>query len=125
MANKRLSATYAKGNQKIDISVEVLTWSEDGISYYYSPALDLVGYGTNDQEARQSFETFLDEFVDYTHAKRTIFDELERLGWKVNRRKRRFQPPDKSELIEDNDEYRQLISRSDISPVSRQHSFAI
>lgn len=114
MANKHYNASYNKGNAKIHVNLDVITWQEEGVFYYFSPALDLIGYGQSDEEAQQSFEIMLAEFVDYTHNKRTMFDELERLGWTVNKRKKRMQPPNQEELLQDNEEYRNLMNRQDI-----------
>lgn len=63
---------------------------EEGINYIYSPALDLTGYGKNVKEAKESFEVTLKEFIDYTDNKKTIFDELEHLGWLVNNANNEF-----------------------------------
>lgn len=125
MANKRFNATYEKGNSKIRVTVEVVTWSDDDVFHYYSPALDLVGYGYSDQEAKESFETVFSEFVDYTHSKGTIYDELERLGWTVNKRKKRVQPPSKEELMDDNEDYRNLMKRDDIRTLTKSELLAV
>lgn len=119
MASRHYNATYNKEDAKIHVNVDVITWQEDGIFYYFSPALDLVGYGESDIEARKSFEIMLAEFVDYTHNKRTMFDELERLGWTINKKKKRMHPPKKEELLQDNEEYRNLMDRQDIQKTVR------
>ena len=103
MAKGKLSASYQTDKHQIEIGVEVLTWAEDNIHFMYVPSLDVTGYGNTETEAKRSFKITLNEFIKYTFNKQTIFDELERLGWTVNRKKKRAQQPQKNELIEDND----------------------
>lgn len=124
MANKRFNATYESGNAKINVEAEVFTWVEDNIHYYFSPALDIVGYGINDQEAQQSFEYTLKDFIEYTHNKRTLFDELERLGWTTNKKKKRAHPPTTTQLMDDNEEFRDLLQRPDVQSHKRMLEFA-
>lgn len=125
MANKHYDATYSKGNAKITVKLDVITWEEDNIFFYFSPALDIVGYGQSDSDARESFEHIMGEFVSYTHNKGTLFDELERLGWAVNKKKKRMLPPNTEDLLQDNEEYRNLMSRQDIQTTVREELVAL
>ena len=104
-----IQATLTHGNYVFNISLSILVWEDDGIHYIYSPALDLTGYGTSSVEAQESFEIMLDEFVRYTENKKTIYQELERLGWTVNKKKKRVHPPEKEQMLQDNETYRNLI----------------
>jgi hypothetical protein len=81
MAKTLYKTTFDKQKHKIFIGLSLYTWKEEGIYYIYSPSLDLTGYGNTAKEAKESFEITLKEFVDYTYNKKTIFDELEHLGW--------------------------------------------
>jgi hypothetical protein len=56
---------------------------EKNIHYIYSPHLDLTGYGLTEEEAKQSFDIALYEFLDYTIKKKTLGKVLEKLGWKI------------------------------------------
>ena len=70
--------------------------------------MDLTGYGKTQEEADESFGITMEESLKYMENKSTMFDELERLGWMVNRRKKRVQAPDLETLLSDNDEFAEI-----------------
>lgn len=114
MDKKRANAKYSDGRQNVEFSVSIFLWEEDSIFYVYSPALDLTGYGLTKEEARESFETVLEEFIKYTHNKKTIFKELENLGWAVNKRRKRVVSPDFEDLLSENEHFRHLYKSKDL-----------
>ncbi len=114
----RINAIYDRGDKKIDIVLSLLYWIEDGVHFFYAPALDLTGYGNSEAEARKSLEITLHEFVDYTDNKKTIYAELERLGWTTNKRKRRVSAPSEEDLLAENETYHELANRPDVSRTS-------
>lgn len=111
--HKRSSFTgqYSVDGNVVGVSVPVYLWSEDGITYAMAPALDITGYGKSEAEAKRSFEVMLQEFVSYTHRKKTIYKVLEGLGWTTNRKKKRVVPPAIEDLIQDNEDVREMIAR--------------
>jgi hypothetical protein len=114
MDKKQANAKYSDGKNNVELNVSIFLWQEDSVFYVYSPALDLTGYGLSKEEARESFETVLLEFVKYTHNKKTIFKELENLGWAVNKRKKRVVSPDFEDLLSENDHFRDLYKTKDL-----------
>ena len=114
MDKKRANAKYSDGRQNVEFSVSIFLWEENSIFYVYSPALDLTGYGLTKDEARESFETVLEEFIKYTHNKKTIFKELENLGWAVNKRRKRVVSPDFEDLLSENEHFRHLYKSKDL-----------
>ncbi len=108
MDKKQANAKYSDGRNNVEFNLSIFLWEEDSVYYAYSPALDLTGYGSSKEEAKESFETVLHEFIKYTHNKKTIFQELENLGWAVNKRKRRVVSPDFEDLLSDNEHFRHL-----------------
>lgn len=114
MDKKRANAKYSNGRENVEFSVSIFLWEENSIFYVYSPALDLTGYGLTKEEARESFETVLEEFIKYTHNKKTIFQELENLGWAVNKRKKRVISPDFEDLLSENEHFRHLYKSKDL-----------
>lgn len=56
---------------------------ENGVHFVYSPELELTGYGMDRQEAKESFEVVLQEFIEYATEHKTMEEELARLGWKI------------------------------------------
>ncbi|MGB0981465.1 MAG: hypothetical protein ACPGUH_05125 [Winogradskyella sp.] len=114
MDKKRANAKYSNGRENVEFSVSIFLWEENSIFYVYSPALDITGYGLTKEEARESFETVLEEFIKYTHNKKTIFQELENLGWAVNKRKKRVISPDFEDLLSENEHFRHLYKSKDL-----------
>ncbi|MCO6483703.1 MAG: hypothetical protein J5I62_13015 [Flavobacteriales bacterium] len=111
MSKKHFSAKYDLEGEKLGVGVIVLIWEEDGVHFAMSPSLDITGYGKTEAEAKASFEVMLQEFVTYTHRKKTIFQELERLGWAVNRKRKRVVAPDMLDMIKENDELKDVINK--------------
>jgi hypothetical protein len=114
MAKAKFTGTYNTKYYRVDVGLNMLIWEADGIFYCYSPALDLTGYGKTKEDAKQSFEDTMDEFITYAHNKRTIFDELEKLGWTVNKKKRRVSAPSEQQMLEDNETYKELSNQAGV-----------
>ena len=108
MEKKRVNASYKDGTNQVKLDIAFFGWEEDAIHYVYSPGLDLTGYGHTKEEAKQSFEDVLEEFIRFTHTKKTIFKELENLGWAVNKRKKKVIAPDFEKLLTDNEHFNDL-----------------
>jgi len=115
----RIDASFLKGKERISVNLTLFSWNENNIFYIYSPALDLTGYGYTEDEARSSFAEILEQFVDYTHNKETIFDELERLGWTINKKKKRVKSPDIEDMLIDNDQFKEVINKSGVKKEDR------
>ena len=111
MSKLKFESSYNDGKNSINLVLNLYLWEENSIHYVYSPSLDVTGYGSTEVEAKKSFEITLDEFVKYTHNKNTIFEELEHLGWSVNKKKRRIHAPDLEELLSDNESFRNIYEQ--------------
>lgn len=114
MDEKRANAKYSDGKKNVELNVSIFLWEEDSVFYVYSPALDITGYGLSKEEARESFETVLQEFIVYTHNKKTIFKELENLGWAVNKKKKRVVSPDFEDMLSENEHFKYLYKSKDL-----------
>lgn len=112
MQNKGVySASFKGGKYLVKVRLQIYSWEEDGIRFAYSPAMDLSGYGKTRKEAEQSFHTSMQETLKYMDKKETIFDELERLGWLVNRKKKRVQAPEIESLLKENKDFKSIHER--------------
>lgn len=59
-------------NNKVEAQLDVFCFENDGCRICYAPALDLAGYGLNEQEAEDSFQIVFNEFIgDIIKNKRT------------------------------------------------------
>lgn len=114
MDKKQANAKYSDGRNNVELTVSIFLWEEDAIFYVYAPALDLTGYGLSKVEARASFEMVLQEFIVYTHNKKTIFIELENLGWAINKKKKRVVSPDFEDMLTENEHFNHLYKSKNL-----------
>ena len=49
----------------IEVKVDLVEFEDDDIHYVYSPALELIGYGNTHEEAKESWNTVLEEYFQY------------------------------------------------------------
>jgi hypothetical protein len=125
MGLNKFSAKYRDKSTEHNVNVGVFTWNDDKDIYYaYSPALDLSGYGKNKTEAIKSFETAFFEFVKYTSNKNTLFEELEHLGWTINRKKKKMIAPSMTELLEENETFRDVFDKPGVELVNKKVELA-
>ncbi|QQR85679.1 MAG: hypothetical protein IPJ76_13845 [Flavobacteriales bacterium] len=126
MSKKRIVRSYAvKGGDRVVVGLVVFVWEDDGIHYAFAPSLDITGYGKSEGQAKASLDLMLDEFMEYTHNKGTIYKELERLGWTMNKKKKRLRAPEHAELLADNEDYREIAGRLDVRSEKREVAFAL
>lgn len=122
MQKHHINALVGVDKGKINVGLSLVEFKENNITIIYSPALDLSGYGNNSDEARQSFEVALHEFLKYTTNKSTLNEVLMGMGWTVNglASKPKYRPPLDTELISKNETYSEIINKKNYS-VSRQY----
>ena len=65
MSNLSFKGEFKDGATKIIIKVGVYLFREDNVFIAYCPALDMSGYGENENEAKKSFEQSMGIYVEY------------------------------------------------------------
>ncbi len=110
----RFSGSFATGSKAVKVQLTIYSWSEDNVHFVYSPALDISGYGLTTGEAMESFTHVLGQTLDYMQKKNVLYDELERLGWLINRRKKRVQAPDTESMRRDNKDFARIERIPDV-----------
>jgi hypothetical protein len=105
-------------NSNIEVKVDLIEYEEDGIYYVYSPAFDLIGYGTNAIEARQSWETVLEEYFNYTLNKKSLIKDLEQRGW-VIRRKKQFKAPTFTWMLQNNEQLSDIYNNHNFHKITQ------
>jgi hypothetical protein len=98
------------GTKSIKIDLKVLFFEEEKIYYAYMPSLDVTGYGKTDEAAKESHSIVVAEFLRYTISKNTLFIEMQRLGWKIKSKKKPMHAPPLSDLINTNDQLREIVN---------------
>jgi predicted RNase H-like HicB family nuclease len=61
----------------------VLSFKDENIYNIYCPSLNLVGCGYTKEEADDSFNIVLEEYIRHTTENQTLIKDLESLGWDV------------------------------------------
>jgi len=93
------TSQYRDGRNWVNVKLSLIEFEEDGLYFVYSPALDLTGYGKTEVEAKESYNIAMEEFLTYTTHKETVFEELERLGWTISKKKK-ISAPSLPELLQ-------------------------
>ena len=78
-----MATNYIKSDgNKIEICLEVLFQEDkDGVVVSFAPALNLSGCGRSIQEAKESFQIVLREYILYTREHGTLEEDLIRHNW--------------------------------------------
>lgn len=104
MKAQRFIGVYSmKQGTGISVELSIILFEEDGLHYAYCAALDIMGYGNSEIEARQSFETILEETLSYAISQGTLPALLASCGWEKNC------PPKISDIIARNSELADII----------------
>ena len=109
----RFTGVLNADNKNITVNLQMIEFEEDECTIVYCPALDVSGYGKNLQEASDSFKISLDEFFKYGLHKKTIFDELKSMGWKIKHNHANMQAPSMTKLLEKNENFSRIFNNSD------------
>ncbi len=98
---------------KIKANLTLIGFKEGKTFLIYSPALDLTGYGKNEEEAKQSFHIMFEGFIDYATKKGTLKNELNRLDWQINGSAKmpKFTQPNFADLLIKNKDLYSLIDK--------------
>lgn len=109
-----LISQYVPGG--FSFSLDIYAFKEGDAHIYYSPALDISGYGLTDNEARESLLFSIREYLDYGIKKRTLVKDLRAHGWKVRSlRQKKFKAPDLDDMVAKNGTLRDILINRDYS----------
>lgn len=118
--NKKFNGTFkAPSGDKITAQLFVMLFADGDTTVAYCPAINVYGYGSDEEQARASFEVCLDEFFTYTLNKGTLFVELEHLGWHC-KSKHRLKPPTLAQLITRNKEMSDIWNNKNFTKFDKQ-----
>jgi hypothetical protein len=100
------------GNVSYNVRLPFIIFEEDNSTIVYCPPLELSGYGSTENDAKESFRVSLEEFLRYTTHKDTLKAELKRLGWKMkNSISKPMIPPTMEELLRNNSNFSRVFNR--------------
>lgn len=105
------TAFITKDKNEYIIKISVVQFQEDNTFIVYCPALDLSGYGLSDEEARQSFQTVLLEYIRYADNKGTLDADLKSHGWtRLKPKSPSMIPPTMTDLLSTNENFSQIFN---------------
>ncbi|NJM16399.1 MAG: hypothetical protein HC896_14400 [Bacteroidales bacterium] len=106
-----LNGDWKEGRSSIKTTLSIIVFEEDENYVMYCPALDLSGYGKDENEAYESFKVVLDEYFRYTTNKDTLKIDLKSLGWHVPKSKqKKASPPSMQHLLSTNDNFCRIFN---------------
>lgn len=112
--NKTISGNWVSGKNKIECKLPLIVFEEDNCIITFCPALDLSGYGATEVEANHSFEETLSEYFRYTVNKKTLAEDLKKLGWKIRKNLHKDPiPPSMGDLLENNEDFKRIFNTHD------------
>ena len=100
------------------MNLSLVEYKDDEAYYSYCPALDLIGYGDNEEEAKKSFQLVLEEYIRYTTENQTLIADLKEHGWKITDNGEKLTPPNLSELLQSNNELNDIFNKYDFNKYS-------
>ncbi|MEZ4888495.1 MAG: hypothetical protein R3E32_27455 [Chitinophagales bacterium] len=99
----------------MNVQLAVLKFIDDGIHFFFVPALDIVGYGQSESEAETSFGLSLEEFIEYTLQKNTYQSELQELGWSFS--DQQLNPPTLDYLIAVREDVKEIVQNKEFNKI--------
>jgi hypothetical protein len=118
--NLKFSGHFEDGGSRITCKLPVIIFKEDRVNIAYCPALDLSGYGATEREARASFETVLAEYFTYTTRKKTLDQDLAKLGWNIKKSlKKGATPPSMVHLLQHNEDFSRIFNNHEYKKIDR------
>ena len=121
MSSLKFSGNLGDDKTAIKTELSLIYFVEEGTHIIFSPALDLSGYGNDEQEAKDSFEIVLQEFISYGMNKKTLMQDLKEHGWKIkgNKNRPKIQSPDLSEMLKSNSELEDIFQTKNFQKYNR------
>ena len=112
MNNKlNYKAKHTSEGSTISTELTLISFEEGDVSFVYCPALDLTGYGNDEDEAKKSFSQTLKMYFDDTTNKNTLFQDLEKHGWIIEKQKK-LKSPDFDFLFRRNKQFKSIVNIS-------------
>lgn len=122
--NHHINVNFKNAEAKVKANIVLISFKEQDNFIIYSPHLEVSGYGKSEEEAMQSFNHCLGVFLDYTTNKKTLHQELKRLGWQLKKgsekRPKKIDAPSMTDLAMHNEQLKELLNKHDISTIQKE-----
>ena len=119
--NRKINGKWKNYEHTVNVNLSLIIFEEEGSSIVYCPALDVSGYGFNENEAIESCEVSLGEFFQYSLHKKTFISELKRMGWTIKKSKTKpMTPPTMSKMLEGNANFNHIFNNYPFKKINEQ-----
>lgn len=106
-------------NTGITVQLSVYLFEEDEYTIAFCPALDLSGYGANEEQATGDLQAVLTEYFLYTTQKKTIREDLQNLGWVVKKSMhKKMLPPSEEQILKTNENFSHILKTFPVRKVN-------
>jgi len=112
------SFIHQKASGRLQLSLVAFV-GDDSNYFVYCPALDLTGYGHNEDEAKISFEQTLKMYMNYTINKETFVDDLKAHGW-IFKNKKHIASPPFSDMLKSNKEFENIVEKRNFTKYTHE-----
>lgn len=117
---RTIEGHWVHGKNKIECVLPLISFNEDDCFITYCPALDLSGYGKTETESDKSFEVVLSEYFKYTVNKKTLAEDLEKMGWTIRRKLHKSAiPPSMGKLLETNEDFNRIFNNHEFRKTNK------
>lgn len=80
--------------KNVEVKLDIFFVKEDNFYIAFSPAMDLTAYGNSMRDAKKSFETTFQIYLEESFKDDTLIDDLLKHGWTVQTQPTaKFTPP--------------------------------
>ena len=108
----------------LEVVLDVIVYKDGDMFYAYAPALDIAGYGDNQEKAKASLNIMLEEYFRYACEEHTLEEDLRQHGWKeAARLQENFSSPSFMTLLRKNRQLQDVVS-GDFTKISEQFSYS-
>ncbi|MBE8713297.1 hypothetical protein [Sphingobacterium hungaricum] len=114
MENDIYNLSLKRDKKLVNCDLEIYSWFEADVFYYYGPALEMVGYGNTMNEAEKSFDYMLNDLTKNSSGNENLLKELVRLGWTKHVNQSLVVQPTTDYLLKNNEDFKYLLSRTNI-----------
>jgi len=110
MSDFKFDATLQVRNAKLQAHLDIYSFIDNGIYIMYCPALDMSGYGSTEDEARDSFEEVFSTSMQYMLNKNSLHEDLKKHGWNIRGKKSHdLKSPKFEDMYKSNKDFKEII----------------
>jgi len=120
--NINSKVVFANKHSVITTELSLVSFVEDNVCFVYCPALDLTGYGINEEEAKKSFAQTLKMYFEDTIDKNTLLKDLVRHGWEI-KKQNKLKSPDFDFMFKNNRQLKRIVNSRDFTKYNKQIQF--